>query len=87
MPVRAKFRVTSITEHDGYNGDKVLMKTIKMNPVYGQGDPNHENTKFWKSSPSGSLELGCANGAAAAQFEVGKEYYVDFTPADSAPQA
>lgn len=53
--------------------------TIEMHPVYGNGDPNHENTKFWQASPSGRLELNCVNEAASVQFEVGKEYYVDFT--------
>lgn len=57
------------------------MRTIKMSPVYANGDPNHENTKFWQASPSGQLSLGCVNLDAAKQFELGKEYYIDFTPA------
>ncbi len=47
----------------------------------GNGDPNHENTKFWQASPSGQIQIGCANLAAAEAFELGREYYVDFTPA------
>lgn len=58
------------------------MRTIKMSPVFGNGDPSHENTKFWQASPSGSLELGCVNLDAANQFELGKEYYLDFHPAN-----
>lgn len=93
MSVRAKFKVNSITrgmttrdsgKKDG-NGravyEPVEMRTVKLSPVYGNGDPNHENTKFWNASPSGSLELGCINLAAAEQFELDKEYYLDFTPA------
>jgi len=57
------------------------LKTIKLSPVYANNDPKHENTKFWQSSPSGSIELGCVNAAASEQFKVGKEYYIDFTPA------
>lgn len=57
------------------------LRTVSMSPVYGNGDPEHENTKFWQASPSGSLELGCINLAAAEQFELGKEYYLDFSPA------
>lgn len=57
------------------------MHTIKMSPVYGNGDPNHENTKFWASSPGGQLSLNCVNAAAVAEFELGKEYYLDFTKA------
>lgn len=52
--------------------------TIEMFPVYGNGDPNHENTKFWQASPSGKLELNCVNAAASDYFKVGQEYYLDF---------
>ncbi len=58
------------------------MNTIKMSPVYGNGDPNHENTKFWAASPGGSLALNCVNAAAVSYFELGKEYYLDFTKAE-----
>lgn len=95
MSVRAKFSVQSITRtaHAKYPHKKAdgtadyskpeptELHTIRMNPVYGNGNPNHENTKFWESSPSGSLELGTVNPEAVKQFEIGKEYYVDFTPA------
>jgi hypothetical protein len=57
------------------------VRTVIMSPVYGQGDPDHENTKFWTVTPSGRLELGCANLAAAEMFELGQQYYVDFTKA------
>ncbi len=60
------------------------MVTIEMYPVYGNGDPNHENTKFWQASPSGKLELNCVNAEASAQFKVGREFYVDFTDATQA---
>ena len=78
MTVRAKFTVNSITRAKW--GEQEV-QTIKLSPVYGNGDPEHENTKFWQASPSGSIELGTVNEAAARQFELGKEYYIDFTPA------
>lgn len=58
------------------------MWTIRMSPVYGNGDPSHENTKFWEASPGGSFEMNCVNAAAVALFDIGKEYYLDFTPAE-----
>ena len=58
------------------------VRTVVMSPVYGKGHPDHENTRFWHATPAGSLQLTCANLAAVEQFELGKEYYVDFTPAD-----
>lgn len=57
------------------------MATIKLAPVYGNGDPQHENTKFWQASPSGSFELGTVNVAAVEQLRLGGEYYIDITPA------
>lgn len=64
----------------GYNvTEPCELRTIIMCPVYGNGDPNHENTKFWQASPSGRFELGCVNEAASTQFKVGQEWYLDMT--------
>lgn len=71
--------VKDVKGYDVY--DPSPMVTIKMSPVYGNGDPNHENTKFWQSSPSGTLELNCVNEAASVQFKLDQEFYLDFTPA------
>ena len=84
MTVRAKFKVTSITSsqqqvpgrneagHDDWqNGSTVEMRTIAMSPVYGNGDPEHENSKFWRASPSGELKLGTINPEAWKHFELG----------------
>jgi hypothetical protein len=57
------------------------MWSVEMTPVYGNGDPNHENTKFWASSPSGRLELMTVNKAAVDQLTLDGEFYVDITPA------
>jgi hypothetical protein len=91
MSVRAKFRCDSITLMMGYRYDKdaktnvpVPSRSISMSPVYGNGNPEHENTKFWEASPSGKLDLNVVNAAAADMFEVGKEYYLDISPAPAA---
>lgn len=86
--VRAKFKVDRVErimstvpdEQGKYVPGEV--RTVTLSPVYGNGDPAHENTKFWKASPSGQIQLGCANLRAAEAFELGKEYYVDFTLAE-----
>lgn len=82
--VRAKFRVTSVTRTEGWQKDEhgkpKELQTIKLSPV-SSSDPNSENAKFWAATPSGQIELGTVNADAAKQFEIGKEYYVDFTPA------
>lgn len=42
-------------------------------------DENSENAQFWKYTPAGSLSLSCMNDRV--DFEEGKEYYLDITPA------
>lgn len=50
-------------------------------------DPNHENTLFWTASPSGRLEMSISNPLGAEVFEVGRDYYLDFTLApDETPR-
>lgn len=95
MAVRAKFKVQRIeaTHHSrpkpGPDGkpnyqdtELVEMRTVVLSPVYGNGDPNHENTKFWNASPSGEIKLGTINPDAWAAFELGAEMYVTFEPAE-----
>lgn len=93
--VRCKFRVTGIKaeyrdKHEKRDGQYVLVgrekfQTVEMAPVYANNDPNHENSKFWAASPSGSLTLGTVNGAAVEELEKGLaeggEFYIDITRA------
>lgn len=75
--VRAKFKVESIEARINWQQKEV--RTVKLSPVSGK---EGENAKFWEATPSGAIELGCANLEAVEKFELGREYYVDFTPAD-----
>ena len=70
--VRAKFKVISVTEHEAG------LKFVKLAPVTG-GSP--ENEKFFKYTPSGTIEMGTINPSVAEQFKPGTTFYVDFTPA------
>jgi hypothetical protein len=84
MSVRAKFTVTSITRTqttvwDGSKSVPCEVQTIKLWPVI---DGSAENKSFFASTPSGSIELGTINVEAAKQFELNKNYYVDFTAAE-----
>ena len=49
-------------------------------PVYTGSE---ENKKFFKYTPGGTVTFNVLNRTAAENFEVGKEYYLDFTPAGS----
>lgn len=75
MPIRAKFRVSSITTYAGFTG-----KQIKLNAVYDDGIP--ENARFAKYTPSGQIEITIDNPPASDQFVNGQEFYVDFIPVE-----
>ncbi len=70
--VRAKFKCSSKTIYEGEN------KQVTLAPVTGGSE---ENKEFWKYSPSGEIKM-TINGPASDLFEPGKEYYIDFTPAN-----
>lgn len=81
MTVRAKFKVDA--KEETWNGQEIMV-TVKMTPVYPKADGSrpeneHENRTFWKYTPGGDLRLMTINKTAADQFELGKEYYLDFT--------
>jgi hypothetical protein len=71
--VRAKFIVESVTNNRHGSG------SVKLSPVVSG---SKENETFWQYTPSGLIELQTTNLDALNQFEVGKEYYVDFTKAE-----
>lgn len=73
MAVRAKFRCVENQVPEGGNSNKIRLDAVI--------DGSEENKQFFRYTPSGSINFGCTNDAATAQFEVGKDYYVDFTPA------
>lgn len=80
MKVRAKFQCDRIIRTQWspvYTEWKVSLR-----PICGNDGEYGENTKFHKSTPSGNLEMVIDNEAAQPAFEVGKAYYVDFTPAE-----
>lgn len=77
--VRAKFVVNTINRMNNTGqGKGQVASTVVLNPVYS-ADPDHENAKFWKATPSGEIKMTVQNEQALAFFELGKEYYVDFT--------
>ncbi|MCK4793057.1 MAG: hypothetical protein KAV87_55520 [Desulfobacteraceae bacterium] len=51
---------------------------INMGAVYS-ADPDHENKVFSDATPAASVNMLIENASAAAFFEPGEEYYMDFT--------
>lgn len=80
MNVRAKFFVSEI-KHAGTPGSEPVA-TVVLSPIFGTYDKkNEEANKTWsKYTPSGKIEMVITNQAAIEAFEIGKAYYVDFTP-------
>lgn len=77
MTIRAKFRVQSVTRQAGWGGAKEC-NIIKLHPVTSGSE---ENKSFYASTPSGQIEMGVVHKEVSDQFDIGQEFYVDFTPA------
>lgn len=72
MKVRAKFLCQHVTQFNGGS------KEVRLTPITGTSE---EDKAFWQYTPSGELRMQIDNPPAAAMFEPGQAYYVDFTPA------
>jgi hypothetical protein len=60
-------------------GGEVRFTTVYETDDQKGADP--ENVRFTKATPWGEIKLGIDNPAALDAFEVGKQYYVNFSPA------
>ena len=77
--VRAKFRCTEKkqTPHWDPKNNQPSVDSVSFSPAYG------ESNKEWSAAtPSGAIQLTITNPEAINRFELGKHYFVDFTPAD-----
>ncbi len=73
--IRCKFVCTSVTKSKGW-GDHEFLYAARFEAVQGGSD---ENKSFFAATPCGSVEVSTV---ASDKFEVGKEYFLDFTPAE-----
>jgi hypothetical protein len=73
--VRAKFTCTDkVQNNDNGEIEKIRFEAVTCG--------SKENEQFFKYTPYGKLDMNTINKAAADQFEVGKQYYIDISPAD-----
>jgi hypothetical protein len=79
MTVRAKFFVAAKNTTADRPNAVAECQSITFQVVYGDAPENKEWSKY---TPWGKIEMGVTNPEAAAKFEVGKCYYVDFTPVE-----
>lgn len=86
MVVRAKFKLISQKNSEGWKKDKegktALVASYEFTPVYSD-DPESENKKFWEATPSGKITLDTVNPEVLKEFDIGREYYIDFIPVES----
>lgn len=72
MSVRAKVTCNGVKDNQ-----------VSFSTVYETDEQkSKENASFTKATPWGEIKMGIDNPAALSQFEAGKSYYVDFTPAE-----
>jgi hypothetical protein len=65
-----------------YQADQTTNRPAARISLMAVVGTSEENKAFFKSTPAGTINLNIVNLDAAAMFEQGKEYYVDFTQAD-----
>lgn len=71
ITMRAKFSCKDIQSlSEGYK--------IILEPVYSGSE---ENREFFQYTPFGKIEIGVVSPSIAGQMQIGRDYYVDFTPA------
>ena len=73
MAVRSKVRCTSL-----------IFNVVTFSTVYEPDrTKNEENARFTKETPWGDIRMWIDDKVLLEQFEVNKEYYVDFTSAET----
>ncbi len=82
MSIRAKFYCVEVAKTASGIGSGTTGEQVKLAAVYGGNDPNDPNKAWSKWTPSGQLTLHITNPDAVGQFEPGKTYFLDITPAD-----
>lgn len=89
MSVRAKFRVTALTQTAGYNDKPISQVKVEMSPVFCNRSHATEEDKaaceshsYSEATPSGKLEMLITNPAAFEEFKPNDSFYLDFTRAD-----
>ncbi len=76
--MRAKMRVTDVQKYD--TNQNVKMVAVGKSDGYPEGGAD-ENNSYARWTPSADLSISIANPALFDKFEVGRQFYLDFTEA------
>lgn len=80
MPtMRAKFRVANVEKFESC--EVLQFSAVGPNGAYPD-DGADENNTYARWTPSAECRMTVNNPALFGKFEIGQEFYVDFTPAD-----
>lgn len=82
MNVRCKFLVTGINHLHIYTPPDQPSKPcaeVRMTPVWEHDGPN---LQWSEATPTGEIKMMITNPSAIGAFELGKCYFVDFSPSD-----
>ena len=79
MTVRVKVVCSNKTLHSGSTPADAPISQLHFHPVYSGSE---ENKRFFASTPGGMFSFYTINQEAAAQFQIGKEYYFDIFAAE-----
>lgn len=80
MNIKAKLRCSRVTVNPATEYSSTS-ENVQLDAVYSE-DPSSENYSFSTATPSAILTMHISNPDALGAFEEGKEYYLDFTPAN-----
>jgi hypothetical protein len=75
--MRAKMVIGSIVSHSDTN-QTLALRAVCPKEGY-PADGSDENNTYSKWTPSANLSIQITNPALAGKFQVGQEFYVDFT--------
>lgn len=71
-----------IAEEQGIEQNRQFNQpTVELFAVTPANGATDENKAFFAATPAAKIEMTITNPDAAETFELGKEYYVDFSPA------
>jgi hypothetical protein len=79
MTVRAKFQCNSVEQ---FSATGPGTRTYRFTPQYDPSVP--EDQRYAKYTPSGELRITVDNPNVV--FELGRQYYLDFTPVEDTPK-
>jgi len=84
--IRTKWHCMAITKRASWSGVAAEFvydadfSAVSNRTTAPTREAKEENAAFWAATPSGAVKLSTIR---ADHFEVGKDYYLDFTPVES----